>query len=533
MRKIFTTKSVTLMAILMSQLLLLPTQLFAQSGGFTFTPILRRGDPVGDGGRFFDCDHCEGRVVGMYGFNNRGDVAIGADTSGSCVEGRFILTEGRVTRLADFCQPIPWGMYGFLSSVNLNNVGQATLLAGITRGSRVNAALFLYSDGQLTKIVEEGDPTPVGTFFRECGFSQGSINNLGDVAFHACSDNDQGIGRSGVFVYSGGEIRKVVTSGDPSPIGGKFNLFAFPALPVRLNDRGEILFPAIVVPEPFDEPREGLFLTTESGIKTINIDGDDLPGGRKVLEDTFSVGDLNNKSEVGFTVRISGGEPDKNEMGVYLYSDNQIRKVMAAGDPSPVGGSFVSLLDPKQNEDFLTPRINNNSAIAFKAYLKGGDTPSGIFLASPRAMLKVVAIGDRVPTGEEIREINTFALNDLGQVVFFAYAKKGENLPLGVYVAMPVAPSISKIKLKRKQGKLELRVNGSAMITGDTVIEINGVALDELSYPEGFRENGGTTRRTMSRDSRLDELIPVGQTVQITLFNRLTNRRSAAAAFTR
>jgi hypothetical protein len=115
-------------------------------------------------------------------------------------------------------------------------------------------------------------------------------------------------------------------------------------------------------------------------------------------------------------------------------------------------------------------------------------------------------------------------------VAFFAEVKNG---PKGVFLASPVAPAISKIKLKRKQGGLELRVDGSGMITSDTVIEINGAALDESSYPESFRENGGTTRRTVSRDSRLEELIPAGQSVQVTLFNRLTNVRSVPVSFSR
>lgn len=71
------------------------------------------------------------------------------------------------------------------------------------------------------------------------------------------------------------------------------------------------------------------------------------------------------------------------------------------------------------------------------------------------------------------------------------------------------------------------------MITNDTVIEVNGVAIGGLTYPEQFRQEGGTTARVISRDIRLEELIAPGQSVEVTVFNPLTNLRSAAMTFTR
>lgn len=80
---------------------------------------------------------------------------------------------------------------------------------------------------------------------------------------------------------------------------------------------------------------------------------------------------------------------------------------------------------------------------------------------------------------------------------------------------------------------MELRVTGSGFITNDTTIEINGVALDAMSYPEESREDGGTTRQINSRDARLEQLLTPGQSAQIKVFNSLTNRRSEAREFTR
>jgi hypothetical protein len=75
--------------------------------------------------------------------------------------------------------------------------------------------------------------------------------------------------------------------------------------------------------------------------------------------------------------------------------------------------------------------------------------------------------------------------------------------------------------------------NGKPMITNDTVIEINGAPLGAIDYPSDFREDGGFTTRVISRDARQEQLIAAGQTVQVTVFNSLTNLGSAPMAFTR
>jgi hypothetical protein len=325
-----------------------------------------------------------------------------------------------------------------------------------------------------------------------------------------------------VFVYSNGVGRKVIVSGDPSPFGGPFVLNFFPAQAVQLNDNGDVLFRADVRLNESTE-RRGLFLATASGFTRILFDGDPMPTGGVVTPKTSAFGDINNTGEVVFFVGLTGGQGDR---GIFLHSKNRISKIAEEGDSTPIGGKFSTL----GGDSFVPPRINENGTVAFLSRVVDGSASSAIFLASPQAIIKVAAVGDNLPTGGKIKSISSFALNDFGQVAFYAEVKNG---PKGIFLATPLAPEIRKIKLKRKRGRLELRVDGTAMITGDTVIEINGVALDEISYPESFRENGGTTRRTVSRDSRLDELIPAGQAVQITLFNPLTRLRSAPAEFAR
>jgi hypothetical protein len=71
------------------------------------------------------------------------------------------------------------------------------------------------------------------------------------------------------------------------------------------------------------------------------------------------------------------------------------------------------------------------------------------------------------------------------------------------------------------------------MITNDTVIEINGVPLNAIDYPTDFKEDGGTITQVVSRDARLEQMMSSGQTVQVTVYNSLTNLRSALFPLTR
>jgi hypothetical protein len=218
---------------------------------------------------------------------------------------------------------------------------------------------------------------------------------------------------------------------------------------------------------------------------------------------------------------------------LFVYSEGRLTRIAGEGNATPIGGTFSTLEDPDLIERllFVRPRVNNHGAVAFKAKVDGART--ALFPASPGAMVKVVATGDQLDGGATVRLIDTFALNDRGQVSFFAYGRADKTRPLGVFVATPRAPQIAKVKLKRPQGALELRVNGAAMIANDSVIEIDGVPLGALDYPAGFRQDGGTTAQVTSRDARLEQLLPAGRTARVTVYNPLTNQRSAPRPFVR
>jgi hypothetical protein len=509
-------------------LLLLPIIARSQSHAFTLSPIVTRGEPAPGGGRFFESGG-EGFLSGDHALNDKGEVVISAIGVPGGFSGMYLVSGSNRVRIIDFAHGFGGARLGFLGQASINNLGQVALNAGPTINNTIVDMLLLYSDGQLTKIAAEGDTSPTGTIFGRCGFSPPGINDNGDVSFFACANIDPARFGNGVFIYSSGQISKVVEGADPSPVGGTLSTNLQPPPVTWNNNRGDVLFeagqldPDITVPERF-----GLFLATTGMSKKIELSKDIMPNGSTIASNSIGLGSLNNLSDVAFSLLLSG-EPDS---GVFLNTGAQTKTIVLAGDPTPIGGTFRSLLDPTDPEGFPRPALNDNGAVAIQLRLKGGSSPEAIFLASPTAMLKVVGVGDRLPTGEKIREIFTFSLNNLGQVAFFAYGQTGENMPLGVYLATPVSPAISSVKVKSKSAGPQLIINGQGFITNDSIIQINGQPV-KTEYPADFQENGGTTTRLISRDPQLPQLLPVGQSIQVTVISPLTARQSETFTISR
>jgi len=532
-------KSVILIVIVAGQASLASPQALAQSSGFTVSPLVKRGDRSPDRERFFTGDFPFANLWGLHAINNNGEVVFYTYLQKACASGLYLVSNGKTSRIPDpFCDPSSSGSIGSLLGANINNNAQVPINLFLSQVG-FPYALFLYLDGKLERVVGTGDVTPMGTVFQGrstlqfgAGLSDGpAINDKGEIAFYAQSQDSGGNDVNAIFVYSAGEIRKVVATGDSFARGGRFDVAPSLSETVRINDKGDVLFQGAVLPDIGDVPSYGFFLATQDGIKKIAATPDRLPNAG-IFFGISGTGDLNNRGDVVFTAAFIR-ERD-GILGIFLDSGSGISKIAATADSTPIGGTFGFSI----TNEIQRPRINNNGAIAFLASVKNGSASKAIFLASATASVKVAAVGDLLPTDQKIGDIFTFGLNDKGQVAFFAYGKVKDPRAintnvLGLFIATPAVPKIKSVKLKRRSGALDLRITGKAMIANDTVIEINGVALNALDYPADFREDGGFTTRVISLDARLDQLIAAGQTVQVTVFNSLTNLRSAPFSFTR
>src|SRR5262249_39645992 len=148
--------------------------------------------------------------------------------------------------------------------------------------------------------------------------------------------------------------------GDASPVFGKFGSFIHTHQPVRINDKGEVLFLASSTSDDGNSVSYGFFLATAAGIKKVIAVPDRLPIG-DIFHALSCVPDLNNKSEVVFTAGY--GEHPDYPAAIFLSSEEQLYTIASTGAPTPIGGKFAF----RSINTIDEPRINNNSAIAFLA----------------------------------------------------------------------------------------------------------------------------------------------------------------------
>jgi hypothetical protein len=97
-----------------------------------------------------------------------------------------------------------------------------------------------------------------------------------------------------------------------------------------------------------------------------------------------------------------------------------IRKVVAAGENAPQGGTFTQF-DP----------VANTGAILFDALVKKDEPFHGIYVARGSALSRIVATGDPSPLGGTFIELSSMALNRRGTVVFVGSALGG--VPQAIY----------------------------------------------------------------------------------------------------
>lgn len=217
--------------------------------------------------------------------------------------------------------------------------------------NKVSQGLFLTFGGHIVKVAAVGEQTAPGEI---ASFpSPPALNNLGEVAFGADLRGEPA--RQGIFLATGGTVSVVAATGHATPLGGRFSFPAAAYLPVSLNDAGTLAFTALLAD---GSAPQGVFLVSRSG---------------------------------------------------------SVSKVVAVGEPAPLGGRFAS---------FTPPAVNNAGEAAFGATIVNGTVSQGVFLVSQGRIIPVVVDGDLAPQGGRFALAVGLspppALNDRGEVVFSA-----------------------------------------------------------------------------------------------------------------
>ena len=268
----------------------------------------------------------------------------------------------------------------FANPTTVNASGRVAFNSQVDGSDRNQGVFVADSDGTITAIAigcgglggggdttsSCGDVSPIGGhfggFFSENTVFTPDMNDAGDVLFFC--DVNGGDSRRALFLYqvASGQIIKIAAVGDPSPIGGTFGAIG----PGSMNNNGKIVFLA-------------------------------SPAGQNFVANIFQ------------------------------WNDGVVSAVAAIGDPAPGGGTFSTLAT-----DFLgfqdgttipvgpVPDINDSDQIAFKAIVSGGITERGIVVRTNQVDEWYVKVPDPTPIGGTYLDMQAAAINNAGQIAFFA-----------------------------------------------------------------------------------------------------------------
>lgn len=390
-------------------------------------PIALIGQSAGDGGTFSS-------LATFYDSNDLGNMVFNAevDLNGDGVgdeSGTYQFTQGQFSKVT-----VPG--FSKIGAVKINNVGDMAFggasVAGLTQ------AIYLLRAGNSSpiKIAETGQVTPIGMTYYDIRGPL-AISDTGHVTFGAQLldvSNNTALG-SYLFRYSSsdGSVIKVMGIGDPSPVGGVFNI-PHPAVTTQLMSNGDVIFEAGVTG---GGSSSGIFRYSSAiGIRKVIVQGDPVPSvpGGTFSNPFFRKKSLTNKKLV-FQSDIAGGSSRQAiflKNNVEIESATDISVIASEGQltGTEVGGKFAHPDFPSASTlPFSTygeaPMIRQDGSIFFHSLLQGAKTGTGaatdrgIFQWTGKEFKKVVVDGDQVSSGKKIGGPSTFIINDRGSVNYF------------------------------------------------------------------------------------------------------------------
>jgi hypothetical protein len=384
--------------------------------------VARTGDAAPGGGSFDRFGQETLPIVAPV--NARGDVAFFASLSrGASDEGIFLQRAGRIVAVAREGDRVAGigrlSGFGKHPTPALNDAGTVAFAAAVA-GGRAVEGIFTWSAGRLRAVVTTGTPAPGMPSSVVASVDTPAINAGGEVVFLATLRR----GRESIeaiLASRGGVLRKVVAQGDPAPAGGAFAAFGPPAV----NAGGRVAFAAVVEGKAVPG---GIFVASDDRIQMVVGAGEDTPIGGIFAKFSERIG-LDDGGLVAFHGMLKFAPVDA---AVFAVVDGRARAVARLGDAAPGGGIIAQF--------GLWPAVGPGGAIAFAASIEGGPTPVAVLQADATGLTRVVAVGDTLPGGDRIASLTLYPVVSVGPRghVTFAVAPSttGEG-PEGLFTALP------------------------------------------------------------------------------------------------
>jgi len=384
--------------------------------------VVASGQVAPTGGSFDRFDVAAQPIVAPV--NARGHVAFYSSVvRGKTREGIFLSTGSRIVKVAAIGDAVPGG--GILSEFAkhpipaLNDADKVAFGAAVA-GARSNEGVFLVADGNLKVVALSGTDAPgvpAGTLVE---FDTPAINNADEVVFVAKVRQGRET-LEALYLYSGGNLRKLLTGGDRTPRGGTFARFGVPAI----NNRGAIAFPAVL---EHAAVLGGIFIAGTRDLRLLIGAGDSSSTGAMLVRFAEQVA-INDEDSVALGAHLSAG--GVNREAVLLASTSELVEVASVGDSAPGGGKFSAF--------GAWPTLGPGDMVAFVAAIDGGPGPLGIYVRQGGKLARVAVVGERLSNNKSLPAL---ALNPVttagrnGGLTFatMAIPESGEN---GIYYFGP------------------------------------------------------------------------------------------------
>jgi hypothetical protein len=306
-----------------------------------------------------------------------------------------------------------------------NNRGETAFYSTIRRNQAEEGLFLARAEGKIAPIAVAGDPVPDQAGQLIAGFGDHPapvMNDEGSVAFIATLAG--GRGGAGVLLAAGGALRTIASSGLKAPvILGGIGVFAdFEA--VSLNGRGDVAFLAWV--RHGRETIEAIYVARKVGavhqLVKIAASGEPAPGGGFYAG--FGAPVVNNQGAIAFPAVVKLGPA----LGAIFIapSDGPARLLLGTGDPAPTGGIFARFSERIGFDD--------SGRVALGAFINGGQSDFGIFVADGAARRTVAARGQEAPGGGHYAAFGVWpAMSHDGKLAFVGATEHAQGFD-GVFV---------------------------------------------------------------------------------------------------
>ena len=360
----------------------------------------------------------DGWPVRAFVLNNLGTVAVAGGYNPFSTDRLVLVTSTESVTLAAAGDPVPGFedkiFIGFLSNLDslrplvLNDRDEVAFtgafmdridcmdVSDVSRclesGKPFRYGLFLYSKGVISKVIASREQMPDAAGRTFWSTYQVWLNNAGDILFNAWMEGPERTYSPGLFMFSSGRLLKVAFQGDPTPLAVPLALDT-DQFTIVFNDEGAVTFAGI---------SGGVFhFSNGTFIKDLAV-GDPAPGGG-IFQSIFEVAS-NGQGDLAFHALFGNNPWDQ---GLFLRRrDGSMVRIVADGDPTPLGGTFSLWYEYWTYGRSLaksiacirfSPVLNRSGDLVFSAAINEGAATGALFLYSADGIKTIAADGDAAP----------------------------------------------------------------------------------------------------------------------------------------